>query len=423
MRVAVISKASRYCGGASKVAEDLAMWLNDVGHPTDHFIAFSERESLPFQKSLYGHGLNLKLCKFIHSTTRRVGFSEFLPVEYWFNLSRIIDEYDVIHFHDLYTAIAPLTLALTCQRKPTFFTVHDCSVFTGGCLYPVECDKFISHCHQCPQLPQRTWKDQLRDHTREIQTIKRYISQQFNINYIFPSHWIARQANLALKFKVSPTVIPNGIDLHYFIYENKLGAKECLKISKGRQVIVISANYLAASHKGVKYAIAALQSVREYFPLVITVGHCNEELRQALQGLEIREMGFISDPMLLAQVFSASDIMLFCSLADNLPLTVLEAMAASTVVVGFSTGGVPEMIQTGRNGILVEPMNQDALNHALRQALLSGHLELMGQQARQDVETNFSKMNFLERHLQLYQEAQPLSSESSQLPVLANSDI
>lgn len=121
MKVAVISKSGRYQGGASRVAEDLAIWLNEAGHPTDHFLVFPEAEPYPFQKNLYAKGLSLKLCKFIHATTNRFGFRELLPAEYWFNLASVIDDYDVVHFHDLFISVSPITLALVAQRKPTFY--------------------------------------------------------------------------------------------------------------------------------------------------------------------------------------------------------------------------------------------------------------------------------------------------------------
>ncbi|MBP5973265.1 glycosyltransferase [Brasilonema sp. CT11] len=405
MKIAIVSKSDRNGGGASRVAEDLATWLNDAGHPTDHFIAFNFKEPLSFQRHLYGEGRRYRLCEKIHRKTYEYGFPELLPVEYWVNLSRVLNNYDIVHFHDLFTAISPVTLALTSRRKPTFFTVHDCSAFTGGCMYPMDCEKFTSHCHQCPQLPpaKKKEKDKIPDRTREIQTIKRWIAAKFNIQYIFPSHWMVQQAQQALNFKISPTVIPNGLDLKFFPYINKVEAKISLSIPVNRKVVVISAHVLNDPRKGVKYAIAALQSVRDLSPFVLAVGICNDELKQALEGLEFREIGYISDPNFLAQVYCAADIMLFCSLADNLPLTVMEAMAASTPVVGFSTGGVPEMIQNGRNGMLVEPTNQEALNQALRQALVSVDLEAIGQQARKDFENNFSRSVFLERHLQLYQ--------------------
>lgn len=404
MRVAIVSKANRHGGGASRVAEDLAIWLNQSGHTADHFISYSKGKALAFQRNLYGEDLSFKLCKKVHNITGRFGFRELLPVEYWFSIRKILDEYDVIHFHDLYTAISPLTLALVSQRKPTFFTVHDCSPFTGGCLYPMECDKFSSYCHQCPQLAQNTWKARLRDHSREIQSLKRWVAKNCQIRYIFPSEWMAQQARLAVTFKLPPLVIPNGLDLQIFSCLNKRESKAKLGIPENRLVIAISAYSLNDERKGIGYALEAVKSVADLSPIVVTVGECNDDVRQALRGLEVKEIGFISDPEVMAQVYCASDILLFCSLADNLPLTVLEAMAGSTVIVGFSTGGVPEMIKTKHNGILVEPTNQEALNKALRQAFLSTDLVEMGQQARRDVETKFSHTMFLERHLQIYQE-------------------
>lgn len=408
MKIAIVSKSDRNGGGASRVAEDLATWLNEAGHPTDHLIAFNFKQPLAFQHGLYGKGFQLKISKKIHRATNKFGFRELLPVEYWFNLSKIIENYDIIHFHDLYTSISPATLALTSQRKPTFFTVHDCSAFTGGCLYPMGCENFTSYCHNCPQLPQDGWKNKLRDRTKEVQAIKRWVAGQFNIPYIFPSQWMLQQAQQALKFKTPPLFIPYGLDLSPFPAVGKVEAKISLGLPTNRKVVVIAASYsLNDPRKGVKYAINALQSVRDLSPFVLVVGNCNDELRQALEKLQIKEMGFISDPNFLAQVYSAADLMLFCTLADNLPLTVLEAMAASTPVVGFATGGVPEMIQTGHNGILVEPTNQEALNQALRQALLSMNLEIMGQQARKDVENKFSKSACIEKHLQIYQNFEP----------------
>lgn len=403
MKVAIVSKSDRKGGGASRVAEDLATWLNEAGHQSDHFIAYNFKEPLSFQRSVYGEDLRLKLCKKIHKFTNQYGFRELLPVEYWFNLSKVIDNYDIVHFHDLFTAISPVTLALASRRKPTFFTVHDCSPFTGGCLYPMGCEKFTSHCHNCPQLPQGGWKNELSDRTREIQSIKRWVARQFNICYIFPSRWMAQQAQQALHLKIPPVVIPNGLDLKFFPVVKKAEAKINLGIPEHSKVVAIAAHILDDPRKGVKYAIQALQSVRELSPFVLTIGAFNDELRQALEGLEFKDMGYISDPQFLPKVYSAADVLLFCTLADNLPLTVLEAMAASTLIVGFATGGVPEMINTGRNGILVEPTNQEALNQALRQVLLSINLEAMGQQARKDVENNYSRAVFVERHLQLYQ--------------------
>ncbi|RUT00238.1 glycosyl transferase group 1/2 family protein [Dulcicalothrix desertica PCC 7102] len=413
MKVAIISKSDRKGGGASRVAEDLAIWLNEAGHYADHFIAMNCKEPESFQHNVYGKNLNLKICKKIHKISYKYGFPEIIPIEYFLNHNQFIDKYDVIHFHDLYTAISPLTLALTSRHKPTFFTIHDCSAFTGGCLYPMDCNKFISNCYQCPQLPIGENQTTIPDHTREIQVIKRWIANKFSIKYIFPSHWMLQEAQKVLDFKLEPILIPYGLDLKPFLNISRPEAKTRLGVPENRKVITLSAHVLHDPRKGVKYAISAIKSVCELSPFIIVVGICNDELRQALNGFDIRETGFISNQNDLALAYIASDLIMFCTLADNLPLTILEAMAASTPVVAFATGGVPEMIQNGRNSILVQTGDQLGLNQALRKALLSDNLHALGQQARKDVENNFSKKEFINKHLRLYQNISSVATQET----------
>lgn len=404
MKIAIVSKSDRLGGGASRVAEDLALGLNELGYKTDHFISYSNKEPYSFQRSLYGEKFAEQICKKTHFLTNKFGFRELLPVEYWFNLRKYISGYDIVHFHDLFSSISPITMSLVSNSKPTFFTVHDYSAFTGGCLYPSGCDKFADQCYQCPQLSQIGWKNQFRDRTKEVQSIKRWVSNKSSVQYIFPSISIAQEAQKSLTYKLPPQVIYHGIDLSIFS-SSKSRAKSELNIPEDRQVVVVTAHFLQDARKGVSYAISALQSVRELNPLVLLIGFANEQVRQSLVGLDVREMGFISNPEALAQAYLASDIMLFCSLEEIFGLTVLEAMAASTVVIGFKTGGVPEMIQTEINGILVEQRDQESLNQSLRRMLEYGNLREMGQRARIDVENKFSKSQFLNNHLKAYEAA------------------
>ncbi len=60
----------------------------------------------------------------------------------------------------------------------------------------------------------------------------------------------------------------------------------------------------------------------------------------------------IGQNRLLSLVYSAADVYVIPSLQDNLPSTVLEAMACGTPVVGFDVGGVPEMVRPGLTGAL-----------------------------------------------------------------------
>jgi glycosyltransferase involved in cell wall biosynthesis len=66
-------------------------------------------------------------------------------------------------------------------------------------------------------------------------------------------------------------------------------------------------------------------------------------------------------------LFRAVDAALLTSAWENLPHTVLEALAAGTPVVATAVGGIPEVVVDGENGLLVPPRDVDALTWAIEQ--------------------------------------------------------
>ena len=68
-------------------------------------------------------------------------------------------------------------------------------------------------------------------------------------------------------------------------------------------------------------------------------------------------------------MYAAADLFLCPSRADNLPNTVLEAMAAGTPVIGSDVGGIPDMVRPGETGWLHENDNADSLAQKIREAL------------------------------------------------------
>jgi glycosyltransferase involved in cell wall biosynthesis len=60
---------------------------------------------------------------------------------------------------------------------------------------------------------------------------------------------------------------------------------------------------------------------------------------------------------------------------ENAPLAVLEAMADGLPIIASRIGGLPELVTSGENGLLVDPQNVDAWTDALRQFVLLGPTE------------------------------------------------
>jgi glycosyltransferase involved in cell wall biosynthesis len=85
-----------------------------------------------------------------------------------------------------------------------------------------------------------------------------------------------------------------------------------------------------------------------------------------------------------------------------MPLALMEAMASGVPVVASGVGGVPDLVEVGRTGTLVEPGNADDLTHGLLELLADPTLRrTMGRAARQRAVLNFSIENSVETMAQL----------------------
>ena len=76
----------------------------------------------------------------------------------------------------------------------------------------------------------------------------------------------------------------------------------------------------------------------------------------------------------VAKLLAASDILTLPSFDENLPMSVIEGMAAGLAVVATPVGAVEDIVTRGETGLLVQPGNVDQLADALRQLILDGPL-------------------------------------------------
>lgn len=74
-------------------------------------------------------------------------------------------------------------------------------------------------------------------------------------------------------------------------------------------------------------------------------------------------------PAEVAELLAGADVFVLPSQSEGQPMAVLEAMAHGLAVVASDVGGIPEMIEDGRSGLLVPPDDVEALGAALRAVL------------------------------------------------------
>ena len=401
--VAVFSKADRSGGGASQIAEDLADLLNRGAAQADHWITSGGPTLRPFQRFVGGPRLQRALWR-LHWATRLVGLPDLIPGEYW-ALRRRLGDYDVAHFHDISSAFSPLTVRWVARRLPTVWTFHDCSPFTGGCLYPFACTTFARRCGRCPQLDRWPLGGRLKfDFTGLLQDLKRRTAAERRFAAVAPSQWMADEAMRSGMFAERPRVIPYWVDSETFRPCDRPTLRRQLGLEADRFWVLISVAALADERKGTRFAIEAIRrSGRDVG--VLLVGREDPQLAAELAGLTCHATGFVSDPRELARWYAAADVLLFPSLADNLPCTILETMAAGTPTIGFRVGGVPDLVESQVNGWLV-PAGDVAglvagLQHLIDEPQVQEQWAAVGR--RRAVERH-SREGFVAAHLELYAE-------------------
>ncbi|MBF0498224.1 MAG: glycosyltransferase [Deltaproteobacteria bacterium] len=403
MKIAVISKSNADGGGASRVAEDLARWLNNVPGIVAHlWVHCPGKRSAPHHRWL---SIN-KWVYLIHRTcrllSRYAGLPDFLTPELIFFRLAKKDDYDLYHFHDISETFSPLAMRWIARRAPAVWTFHDSSPFTGGCMSPMDCTAYQTGCRNCPQLNCLHLMTPV-DFTGAMQSYKRKIARTGLITPVVPSRWMADQAMKSGMFSSPPIIIPNGIDTDLFRPYDKRRVRIQLGLPQDEFIVLIAANYLTNERKGGQYALDAINSCQRRV-FILAVGNGGDSVTRRLPDRPAANTGFIGDLNKLSMYYAAADVFLFPSLVENCPLSILETMACGTPAVTFRSGGVPELVTHKETGWMVEPKDTAGLTEGLQ--FCYDHPETLAEWARagQIRASGHDPRTIINHHLKLYQE-------------------
>ncbi len=297
---------------------------------------------------------------------RRAGLLELVPLEMPHVMARLwIGRFDVVHFHDLGDAFSPWTVLAVACLVPTVWTLHDCSPFTGGCLYPMDCGRFTRGCGACPRLGE--WPLGWLDATALSARLKRFVHASARVKAIAPCAWMADLV-ASRRVRERPVIVPYGVNTEMFRpTADRAALRRSLGLPKQRPVFLVSSMRIAEPRKGVAHALRAVAALAELSPVVVAIGAHPKALSMIPRDVEVRFTGYVGDRSELSRCIAASDAFICCSAADNPPLALLEAMACGVPTVGYDTGGIPETL--GECGRLVRAGDHVALVAALREVL------------------------------------------------------
>jgi glycosyltransferase involved in cell wall biosynthesis/peptidoglycan/xylan/chitin deacetylase (PgdA/CDA1 family) len=305
---------------------------------------------------------------------------------------------DIIHLHNLqknYFSILTLP-EITCL-KPTIWTLHDMLSFTGHCSHSYDCIRWQDGCKNCPDLSIEPKVN--KDAADMLYKLKKIVYSYADFTVVCPSNWLKSKAEQSILKEKEILSIHNGVDEKIFNNTNKLKARKRLNLPLNKRILLF-----VVAFKGLKHHLKGgdlLQQVLKKLPqedlLLLIIG------KSDLNSENIKTLPYIKDEKELALYYSAADLLLFPSLAENCPLVVLESLSCGTPVVAFKTGGIPELIRHKETGYLAEYKNINDLTQGVEFFLKNPSLQKKAsKQAREAVLQKFTLNTMVKKYLDLY---------------------
>lgn len=312
---------------------------------------------------------------------------------------------DIVHLHWIGGGFIPVSVLAKLQC-PIIWTLHDMWAFTGGCHYDRSCGRYNLACGRCPQLKSKVENDL----SRLIWERKKHSWKNTKITVVTPSNWLAKCTKASSLFKDYPVkVIPYGLNLKDFRPIAKELARNSLGISNNKKLILFGAHSINDPRKGFGYLQRGLSFLaKNGWKDRVEVGIFGKRASSDLPdlGLRVNCFGGLRDDINLSLLYSAADVFVCPSLQDNLPNTVIEALACATPCVAFNVGGIPDLIEHKINGYLARPFEVDDLVQGITWVLHNNYgYDKLTFEARHKAEQKFSLELQIRSYMELYRAA------------------
>lgn len=323
--------------------------------------------------------------------------------------SPLFQHADILHLHNLHGGYFNLwSLPALSARKPTVWTLHDMWGITGHCGYSLECTRYLPEraCASCPSLA--SYPHLWRDTAHRLWQDKQRIYAASSLLLVTPSQWLQGLVEKSLLRDFPLRCIPNAVDTAVYRLRDKAQARQILGLPQNALLVGGCADGgLANPWKGGKFVLHAVQELKKRFPQLVFLNIGVTAPPDNIPASDwIRHIPYVRDPARMASLYAALDLLLYPTLADNHPLVCMESLCCGTPIAGFATGGVPEVVRHGTDGLLCPTQDTAGLiRHAA--ALLEDESlrKRMGQDAAASAARRFSPRLFIERYEKVYEEA------------------
>ena len=338
----------------------------------------------------------------INSTFELVSQSEFIGC-------------DVVHYHNLHgNYFNPFALPGLTESKPSVWTLHDMQGMTGHCAYAFDCDKWQRSCGNC--LHPESYPPITKDLTAEMWRDKKLIYKESDFELIAPSQWLKNIIPKSILKDKKIHLIYNGIDERVYRPLDRQAIRRMFKIPQNAVIIgFVAHGGIIDERKGGKYILEAYRYFTAKYPNAFFI--CIGGTSNRAPTERFLQIPFVLDEEKLVQLYCASDIFLFPTLADNCPLIVLELMGCGVPLVSFDIGGVPELIEHNRTGFIAGYKNtEEFVKMAEHLVLDKSKREQFSKAGLERLQKMFTLDRMIDRHIALYEHLAEQGKKKNYIP-------
>lgn len=339
-----VVQLNAFCGYGStgKIVVDISKELTNQG--IENYIFYSCRKSEYKLGIKYTNDIDIKTNALASRIIGNYGFDGTFKTKFLIRRLKQINP-DIIHIHNIHSHDVNYKLLfdyIKSENIKVVWTLHDCWAFTGYCTHfdYIKCNKWKNECSECPQARTYSWffdrsKSNYNKKKNAVENVK-------NLIVVTPSDWLGKITKQSFLGKFDVKTIYNGIDLEVFKpMPDKIREKYNIK----SKYIVMAVALLWTERKGLKFVIRLAELLDDRFTIIM-VGKTTEEISSE----RIIHIDKTENQIELAELYSAADVFVNCTLEDNFPTVNIEAIACGTPTITFNTGGSGEIIdeKTGK---------------------------------------------------------------------------
>lgn len=318
---------------------------------------------------------------------------------------------DVIHLHWVNQGMLSLKniQKIVDSGKPVVWTLHDAWPTTAICHVTLGCKHFQSECQLCKYLPDGGSEHDL---AWRVWQKKKALYDKSSIYFVCCSRWLemeAKRSGLLRGQRI--THIPNPIDTRIYCPGNQATAREALQLPQDKMLLLFVAQRVTNELKGMSYLEEACKQIVAQHPelkekmALVVLGGSSDENTIDTGDLEVFSFDYTYNQQQIVKIYQAADAFVLPSLSENLPNTIMEAMACGLPCVGFKVGGIPEMIDHRKNGYVARYKSAEDLAAGICWTLCEADRDALKQAALRKVHQNYSQQVVAMDYIEVYNEA------------------